>query len=172
MSTSTTVEEATRAASVRRGRTLEYLTIGWNLLEVLIAVGAGLLSGSIALVGFGIDSFVEVFSGGALLWRLHLDAPERRERSEAVALKLVGVCFVLLAAYIGFDAVKSLIMRERPRESMVGIAVAALSLIVMPMLARAKLQVAEKIKSRACKRPILFACRHSLQRLGAETPFS
>lgn len=141
--------ETTRAASVRRGRLLEYLTIGWNSLEGLIAIASGLLAGSIALVGFGVDSVIEVSSGAALLWRLHLDSPERRERAEQVALKLVGVSFLALAAYVAFDAVKSLVYREVPEASYVGIALAALSLAVMPLLARAKRRVAAEIGSRA-----------------------
>ncbi|MGH9942313.1 MAG: cation diffusion facilitator family transporter [Pyrinomonadaceae bacterium] len=138
-----------RASLVKRGRLLEYVTIGWNSLEGLIAIGAGLAAGSIALVGFGFDSVVEVSSGAALLWRLHMDAPERRERAEQVALKLVGWSFLLLAAYVAFDAVKSLVYREPPEASYVGIVLAALSLVVMPVLARAKRRVAAGINSRA-----------------------
>jgi divalent metal cation (Fe/Co/Zn/Cd) transporter len=140
-----------RAVGVRRGRLLEYLTIGWNLLEGVVAIVSGLLAGSIALTGFGIDSFIESLSGGALLWRLHLDEPERRERAEAVALKLVGVSFFLLAAYVGLDAVRALIMRESMEASYIGIALAALSLSVMPLLAKAKWRVAGEINSRALK---------------------
>jgi divalent metal cation (Fe/Co/Zn/Cd) transporter len=149
MNTSAISQEGARAASVRRGRLLEYLTIAWNLLEGVIAVGSGLVAGSIALVGFGIDSFIESLSGAALLWRLHLDDLRRRERAEAVALKLVGVSFLILDVYVGFDAVKSLICREPPQVSHVGIALAALSLTVMPLLARAKRRVAAQINSRA-----------------------
>lgn len=149
MSTDTMSIESARAASVRRGRLLEYLTIGWNSLEGLIAIGSGLLAGSIALVGFGVDSFIEVSSGAALLWRLHLDSPERRERAEQVALKVVGVSFLALAAYVAFDGVKSLVYREAPEASYVGIALATLSLAVMPLLARAKRRVAAEINSRA-----------------------
>ena len=141
--------EVLRSQSLRRGRVLEYLTIIWNLLEGIISVGAGLLAGSIALVGFGFDSFIESISGGALLWRLHLDAPERRERAEYIALKLVGISFLLLAAYVAFDAIKSLIQREAPDASYIGIAIAALSLVVMPFLARAKRRVAAQLNSRA-----------------------
>lgn len=138
-----------RTKNVQHGRTLEYLTIGWNSVEAIASIIAGLFSGSIALIGFGFDSLIEVSSGAALLWRLHLDAPERRERAEQVALKIVGVSFVLLAAYIGFDATKSLITHEPPEHSYIGIAIAALSLIVMPLLARAKRKVAANINSRA-----------------------
>ena len=122
-------DHAERAIAVRRGRLLEYLTIVWNLLEGIISVGAGLLAGSIALVGFGFDSLIEVSSGAALLWRLHLDAPERRERAEAIALKLVGVSFILLAIYVAVDAVKSLLQREPPEATYLGITIAALPLL-------------------------------------------
>ncbi|HWW77331.1 MAG TPA: cation transporter [Pyrinomonadaceae bacterium] len=149
MSADTTGFETARAASVRRGRWLEYLTIGWNSLEAIISIAAGLIAGSIALVGFGLDSLIEVSSGAALLWRLHLDAPEQRERAEQIALKLVGVSFLLLAGYVAFDSVKALVRREAPESSYVGIAIAALSLAVMPLLARAKRRVAAAISSRA-----------------------
>ena len=134
---------------VKRGRWLEYFTIVWNLLEGAISVGAGLLAGSVALVGFGFDSFIESASGGALLWRLHLDRPERREQAERMALKLVGVSFLLLAAYVAFDGIKSLIKRETPEATILGIGIAALSLIVMPVLARAKRRIATEIHSHA-----------------------
>lgn len=131
-------------AAVRRGRNLEYFTIGWNSLEAIIAVGAGILAGSVALVGFGVDSVIEVSSGAILIWRLTAG-----ENGEKLALRLVGVSFLALAAYVLFDAVKSLIYRELPDVTYVGIAVAALSLIVMPLLARAKRQVATKLNSGA-----------------------
>ena len=149
MSTNSLSQEITRGVNVRRGRWLEYLTIGWNSLEAIIAIGAGLVAGSIALVGFGLDSIIEVSSGAALLWRLHMDAPEKRERSERIALKLVGISFLLLAAYVTFDAAQSLITRETPEASYIGIGLAALSLVVMPLLARAKRKVAASINSRA-----------------------
>lgn len=151
MSTAEASQEVARKRSVRRGRLLEYVTIGWNLLEGFISIGAGLVAGSIALVGFGFDSLIEVSSGAALLWRLHMDEPERRERSERIALKLVGLSFLLLAAYVCFEAAKALILREPPERTYTGVAIAALSLIVMPYLARAKRRVAESISSRAMK---------------------
>ena len=86
-----------RRALIKQGRYLEYFTIGYNSLEGLIAVGAGLIAGSIALVGFGFDSLIEVTSGVVLLWRLHADVDEaRRERVEAISLRLVGGCFIVL----------------------------------------------------------------------------
>jgi divalent metal cation (Fe/Co/Zn/Cd) transporter len=136
--------EAVRAKNVRRGRRLEYLTISWNLLEALISIGAGVVAGSIALVGFGVDSLIEVSSGAILLWRLF--SGEHRER---LALRLVGVSLLALAAYVAFEAVKSLLLREAPEESIIGIVIAALSLLVMPFLARAKRRVAAQIDSQA-----------------------
>src|SRR5438132_2875792 len=114
-----------RAKLVNKGRRLEYFTIAYNSIEGLIAVVVGLMAGSIALVGFGFDSLIEVTSGAALLWRLHSDADEsRRERMEATTLRIVGVLFLLLAAYISYDSIKSLIRREEPRESIPGIILA------------------------------------------------
>jgi divalent metal cation (Fe/Co/Zn/Cd) transporter len=135
---------------VRRGRHLEYFTIAYNSLEGLIAIATGLMVGSIALVGFGFDSVIEVTSGAALLWRLRMDADEeRRERAEAVTLRIVGVCFVVLAVYISYDAGGSLWRREAPERSLTGIALAAVSLVVMPLLTRAKRRVARGINSNA-----------------------
>ena len=109
-----------------------------------------MLASSIALVGFGIDSGIEVLSGLILLWRLNTRRDEEeRERVEARALKLVGWSFLILAAYVAFDAAMSLIRREAPDESRVGIALAAVSVVVMPLLVRAKRRVAAQLNSRA-----------------------
>ena len=131
-------------AIIRRGRRLEYLTIGWNTLEALISIGAGIIAGSIALVGFGIDSVIEVSSGAVLLWRL-----VSGEHREKLALKLVGMSFLALAAYVTIDAAMTLWSGDAPEKSYVGIAIAILSLIVMPLLAAAKRKVASSIKSQA-----------------------
>ena len=140
----------TRAELIRRGRYLEYFTIGYNSLEGLIAVGAGVLASSIALVGFGFDSLIEVTSGAVLLWRLYADVDEaRRERVEAISLRLVGICFIVLALYVTQDSIWSLLKRAAPDESLTGIILAAVSLIVMPLLVRAKRKVARKINSGA-----------------------
>lgn len=144
------IETSNRPALIKKGRYLEYFTIGYNSLEGLIAVAAGLMAGSIALVGFGFDSLIEVTSGAVLLWRLHADVDEeRRERVEAVSLRIVGVCFVVLALYVSYDSVKALLRREAPEESLVGIVLAAVSLFVMPLLVRAKRKVARGINSSA-----------------------
>ncbi len=138
---------APREADTRSGRRLEYFTLGWNVTEAAVAITAGIVAGSIALVGFGADSVVESLSSMVLLWRLKShEADERRER---IALRLVGVCFLMLAAYVAFDAAHSLIRRELPDASFVGIALSIVSLIVMPLLARAKRRVAARLDSAA-----------------------
>jgi divalent metal cation (Fe/Co/Zn/Cd) transporter len=145
-----TAEVIDRPELIRRGKLLEYATVGYNSLEGVIAIGAGLIAGSVALVGFGFDSFIEVISGLTLLWRLYADVNEaERERVEQRALRIVGWSFLLLAAYVLVDAGKSLIWREPPDESIVGIALAAVSLVVMPLLVRAKRRVAVAIGSKA-----------------------
>lgn len=146
----TQLNALSRAAFVKLGRRLEYFTILYNSLEGLIAVTAGLLAGSIALVGFGFDSVIEVTSGTALLWRLRADVDEeKRERVEKITLKIVGACFIALAVYVSYNSVKSRFYREAPDESITGIVLAAVSLVVMPLLARAKRRVAAGIRSGA-----------------------
>jgi divalent metal cation (Fe/Co/Zn/Cd) transporter len=145
-----TAEVMDRPALIRRGKLLEYATIGYNSLEGIVAIAAGLLAGSVALVGFGFDSVIEVISGATLLWRLYADVDEeRREFVEQRALRIVGWSLLLLAAYVTFDAGKAIIRREPPDESMIGIGLAALSLVVMPLLVRAKRRVAAAIGSKA-----------------------
>jgi divalent metal cation (Fe/Co/Zn/Cd) transporter len=136
-----------RANQLRAGRRLEYFTLGWNLTEAAVAVGAGVFAGSIALIGFGIDSLIESLSGGILLWRLQ--GTETDERRERLAHRLVGISFFLLALYVGFEAGKSLLRREVPEASVVGVVLSIVSLIVMPLLARAKRRLAAKLDSHA-----------------------
>jgi len=144
--------EVLRAAHVRTGGNLEFITIGWNVLEAVIAVAAGAIVGSTALVGFGLDSVIEVSSGAALLWRLSLDGyAERRERLERMTLKIVGISFFMLAAYVTVESISSLWKHDAPSPSYTGIILAALSLVVMPLLSRAKRRVAAQIGSRALK---------------------
>lgn len=137
-----------REAALTRGVRLEYLTIGWNLLEGLVAMIAGALAGSIALVGFGLDSGIEVFSGAVLLWRFNSDKRES-EKAERRAVRLVGTSFLLLSAYILYDAVHSLVLKKPPRESVLGIVLAIVSLAAMPLLATAKRRVARELGSGA-----------------------
>jgi len=136
-----------RVGQVRRGVRLEYFTIGYNSLEGLIALVAGFMAGSVALIGFGFDSVIEVTSGMALIWRL--GSVEHGEKREAIALRIVGACFVILAVYVGYDGLRSLLLREAPARSVPGILLAAVSLVVMPVLARAKRRVAGRIASAA-----------------------
>jgi len=141
---------ADRVLLLRRGRKLEVFTIVWNSAEGLLSVVLGLFAGSVALIGFGIDSFIETGSGVVLLWRLQTrrDA-ESAERAEATALRLVGASLLALGAYIVYDAGLSLIRRSPPEVSIPGIAVAVVSLVVMPVLAREKRRVASQLDSRA-----------------------
>jgi len=143
-----------RAAHLGRGLVLEYITVGWNIVEGIVATGAGVLAGSPALIGFGADSFIESISGGVLIWRLagersgkHDD--EAVERIEHRAEKLVGASFLILAAYVAFEAVLALINGEQPDASPIGIGLTTLSIVVMLWLARAKRRTGEALGSRA-----------------------
>jgi divalent metal cation (Fe/Co/Zn/Cd) transporter len=139
-----------RQALAQRGKRLEYFTLAWNTLEGIIAVLAGAWAGSISLIGFGFDSFIEVTSGGTLLWRMSAEADEdRRERIEKLALKIVGACFLLLAAYISLEAASDLLRRKAPERSLPGIILACVSLVAMPLLSRAKRKVARGLGSAA-----------------------
>jgi divalent metal cation (Fe/Co/Zn/Cd) transporter len=141
-----------RRAIALRGRRLEYFTIAWNSLEGLVAVAAGVLAGSISLVGFGMDSFIEVASGVTLLWRMSVDANvERRERNEKLSLRIVGGCFLALAVYIAYEAASDLMRKTAPEHSIAGIALACVSLVVMPILSQAKKKVGNALKSGAMK---------------------
>jgi divalent metal cation (Fe/Co/Zn/Cd) transporter len=135
------------ANQLRIGRQLEYFTLGWNLVEAGVAMGAGAFAGSIALVGFGIDSLIESLSGGILLWRLQRG--QTNDKRERPALTLVGISFFLLAFYVGIEAATSLLHRDYPEISVVGIVLSIFSLIVMPLLALAKRRVAARLASRA-----------------------
>jgi divalent metal cation (Fe/Co/Zn/Cd) transporter len=139
-----------REQAVQRGQRLTWATIGYNSVEALLSIAAGLLAGSVALVGFGFDSVIELSSSIAGLWRLRADSsPEHRARVERRSLRFIGVCFLVLAGYVLLDATRTLWARERPDESLIGIVVAAGSLLVMPVLARAKRQVAAQLSSSA-----------------------
>jgi divalent metal cation (Fe/Co/Zn/Cd) transporter len=139
-----------RVRATRAGRRLQYLTIAWNSAECAVALGAGFLAGSIALVGFGFDSAIEVASSLAAVWRLARDPdPERRERAERRTLRIIGACFLLLAAYVLYEAVEALWARHAPERSIVGIVLAALSLGAMPALAHFKRRIARRLESGA-----------------------
>lgn len=139
-----------RARSIRHAWRLEWFTVAWNSLEGLVAIVSGLMAGSIALVGFGLDSIIEVASGGALLWRLDQDRHgAKREHAEGFTLRIVGWCFLALATYIAGDSLASLIKHEAPERSVPGMMLAAASILVMPVLAGAKRRVARSIGSAA-----------------------
>ncbi|HMJ16955.1 MAG TPA: cation transporter [Gemmatimonadaceae bacterium] len=143
-------ELVARHLAVRRGILLSYATIGYNSLEAIGSLIAGLLSGSVALVGFGIDSVIEVIASVAAQWRLRIDADlSRRFESDMRTLRIVGWCFVALAVYVTIDSVKSLYLAEQPDRSWFGLTILALSVIVMPALAWAKRRVAITMQSAA-----------------------
>ena len=142
-----------RGSLLRRGLRLEVFTVGWNVLEAVIAIAAGLLAGSVALVGFGLDSVIESISGVALYHRLRSEVvsgtEEGNEARERRALWFVGISFFLIAAWVLYEAVTGLLRREQPDHSGAGIALAAASLVVMPLLGWAKLRTARQLGSRA-----------------------
>jgi divalent metal cation (Fe/Co/Zn/Cd) transporter len=138
------------SALVLRGKRLSYVSLSYNLLEALVSLWAGLLSNSVALLSFGIDSLIEVSSSGAALWRLQVERdPAKRERVERMTHRIIGWCFLALAAYVGVDSALSLWHRERPDRSVIGILILTASVVVMPLLARAKRRVAVEIGSRS-----------------------
>jgi divalent metal cation (Fe/Co/Zn/Cd) transporter len=131
----------------RAGRKVEYLSIAWTALEAFVGIIAGALAGSVALISFGIDSVIEVVSSFVLVWRLsNVSAAEDREE---FAHRLVGICFLALALYVSFEALKDLLTHSAPRVSYFGIIYAAACVIVMPLLARAKRRAAANLQSDA-----------------------
>jgi divalent metal cation (Fe/Co/Zn/Cd) transporter len=135
------------AAHRRAGRKIEFLSIGWTGLESIVGIIAGVLAGSVALISFGFDSVIEVASSLVLVWRLSdASAAENREQ---FAHRLVGVCFLALALYVSFEALKDLLTRSSPRVTYLGIIYAAACVIVMPLLARAKRRAATNLQSYA-----------------------
>lgn len=139
-----------RPTLVRRGLRLNYLTIAYNTVEAIVSLAAGLIAGSVALVGFGVDSGIEVTASVAAQWRLRADLdPVRRERVEHVTHRVIGVSFLALAVYVAVESVKTLWEREAPEASTVGLVILGLSVLIMPVLARAKRRVARALESRA-----------------------
>lgn len=139
----------------RRGLRLEWFTVGWNAVEGVVAVGAGLFSGSVSLMAFGADSTIEVISAVALLWRLRRAGPdasaEERGAAEKRALYLVAATFFLLATYIVFESVSALVAREGPENSTVGLVLAVVSLLIMPALAYGKQRTGREMGSEALR---------------------
>lgn len=141
---------AARADLVSRGLRLNWLTLGYNTVEAVVSLAAGLVAGSVALVGFGVDSAIEVSAALAAQWRLRADLdPARRARVERTTHRIIGVSFIALAGYVAVESGATLIGREAPEPSPVGLLILALSVLVMPALARAKRRVARALESRA-----------------------
>ena len=139
--------DSDRAAQRQAGHRIEYLSIGWTSLEAMVGIAIGAAASSVALVGFGIDSLIEVATSVVLLWRLA--EHKRAEEREELAHKLVGAGFLALAAYIAVDAINDLFGWLPPRATYFGVGYAIASVIVMPWLARAKRRVAAKLGSNA-----------------------
>jgi divalent metal cation (Fe/Co/Zn/Cd) transporter len=144
--------ETTRQNLIRKGLKLTVFTVVWNVIEGFVAIGAGILANSVALISFGVDSFVETTSAIAVSWRLadeiRHQSPERAELVEKIAAKITGVILLMLALYIVVDAGRRLLgFGDEADKSFIGMALTALSVIVMPIVARAKLKVADSIKS-------------------------
>lgn len=138
------------SAVVRQGKRLSYIGLAYNGVEAIVSLWAGVLAGSVALVSFGIDSLIEVSSSGAALWRLQVERDAAtRERAERITHRIIGWCFLALTAYVAMDAVSALWNRERSDRSIAGILILSASVVIMPVLARAKRRVAEQIGSRA-----------------------
>lgn len=136
----------------KRALRLEYLTVGYNVVEGIVSIAAGWLAGSIALTGFGLDSGVESLSGVVLIWRLkkHGRVPEdEEENAEAAAVRFVGYSFLLLGLYVLYESAKKLLLLEHPEPTLLGIVIAALSMITMPVLSYLKLKTARELGSRS-----------------------
>jgi divalent metal cation (Fe/Co/Zn/Cd) transporter len=134
---------AARTALTTRAFRLEYLTIGWNIIEAIVAVSAGIAAGSLALIGFGLDSLIEVFAATVVAWQLRGVSEERERR----ALRLIALSFFALAGFVVVEAVRDLIVGAEAQESLVGIVLAAVSLVAMPALAIAKRHTAKRMDS-------------------------
>lgn len=136
----------------RQALLLSYVTVGYNVLEGVVSLIAGALAGSIALVGFGLDSFVESLSGGVMIWRFtRIDglSPEAEEKRERQAIKIVGYTFFVLGAYVLYESLKKLFFREIPDPSLLGIIIAAVSLATMPTLFYLKYRTGRALGSRS-----------------------
>ena len=139
-----TLTPAERRRLGRRAQLLAGVSVTYNLVEAVVAVTAGAVAGSIALVGFGLDSLVEMSSGLVILWQFRHAVPESRER---LALRLIGVSFFALAVYVTVESIRSLVGGGEPAPSPVGIALAALSLLVMPVLSWAQRRTGRALNS-------------------------
>lgn len=136
----------------RKALFLAWFTVGYNILEGVLSIAVGAASGSVALVGFGLDSAVETLSGAVMIWRFRnydTISEEEEERVERRATRLVGYTFIILAAYVVFESIRSLYGREVPERTLLGILIASVSLLVMPLLARVKYRTGQALGSRS-----------------------
>ena len=148
--TVTAPQPPVRAALVRRARLLAKLGLAWHAIEATVAIGAGVAAGSVALVGFGADSLVEAVAGVVVLWRFAASRATSVS-AERRAQKLIGLSFYLIAAYVAVESVRSLAGAEHPDVSVVGMVLAAVTLVTMPPLAIAKGRVGAKLSSAATR---------------------
>ncbi len=147
-----TATTAVRERAVQRATILNRITIAWNALEGLVAVAAGLAAGSVSLIGFGLDSGIEVSAALVLTWRLAKERdPGCQQSADDRARQLIAVSFAALALYVGVTATLDLVSGDRPDASLAGIVIASLSLLVMPLLAADKRRQAELLGSQAAK---------------------
>ncbi|WP_455281767.1 cation diffusion facilitator family transporter [[Eubacterium] cellulosolvens] len=134
----------------KKALNLSYFTVGYNIIEGIVSILVALLSGSVALLGFGLDSFVESFSGFIMIWRFKKKRrPQEEEKIENRAVRLVGYTFFILAFYVAFESIKKLYQFEAPNPSILGIIIAILSIIIMPILSHMKYQTGKLLKSRS-----------------------
>ena len=145
--------DATRATEIRSGIQIEVITILWMVIEMVVAIGAGIAARSILLTAFGIDSLIELISGGILLWRLQVESRggdlESIERAEHRADWIVAITLGLLCAYVFISSAYGLIARSKPEGSIIGIGVSAAAILIMPFLAVTKRRISKRIKSEA-----------------------
>jgi divalent metal cation (Fe/Co/Zn/Cd) transporter len=137
---------------IRRALTLSYFTVAYNILEGLASVGFGALAGSTALVGFGVDSFVESISGAVIIWRFHDHAARSRHElahRESRAVRMVGVALLLLGIYVAYESIEKLYLGQPPQRSVIGLVIACISLLVMPPLFYAKRWLSRELASRS-----------------------
>jgi divalent metal cation (Fe/Co/Zn/Cd) transporter len=145
------VDPVRRSSDLHEALKLEYFSLAWNFLETFVGLVAGIASGSVALIGFGLDSIVESSSASALIWRLRRESSgaSTSEDVERKAVRMIALAFFALAAYVGGQATFNLVTDSKPEESTVGIVLAAVSLVVMPLLAARKKRMAKRLDSRS-----------------------
>ncbi len=143
---------ANKQELIQKALKLEYFLISYNVIEAIASVLLGFAAGSIALIGFGFDSVIEVTAGSILVWRLsHKGNKEEEKKKEKIALKVVGLTFFALALYVSYESIKMLVLQEKPEYTHWGMLIAVLSILIMPALGFMKLSIGEKIGSKALK---------------------